>query len=35
MEGVKLFGANFYEEGDANTYDIAIQMAWFGEVVYG
>lgn len=34
-EGVKRYGVNFYEEGDANSYDCAIQLAWFGEVVYG
>jgi hypothetical protein len=34
-EGVKRKGVDFYEQGDANDYDCAIQMAWFGEVVYG
>lgn len=33
-EGVKLYGIGFYEKGDANTYDTAIQMALFGEQKY-
>lgn len=33
--GVKRYGVNWYEDGDADTYDFAIQMAMFGEVVYG
>lgn len=34
-EGFKRWGATWYEDGDADTYDYAIQKAMFGEVVYG
>lgn len=34
-EGVKKFGINWYEDGDADTYDYVIQMAMLGEIVYG
>lgn len=34
-EGVKRYGVDWYENGDATTYDVAIQMALLGEVVYG
>lgn len=35
LEGIKLYGAGFYEDGDASDYDNAIQMAALGEVRYG
>lgn len=35
VEGVKKGGAFWYEDGDAITYDVAIQKALLGEVVYG
>lgn len=34
-EGVKIYGVDWYENGDANTYDCAIQMALLGELRYG
>lgn len=34
-EGVKRRGVHWYEEGDGNDYDIALQMALLGEVRYG
>lgn len=34
-EGIKRDGLNWYEEGDAISYDIAIQLALLGEVRYG
>lgn len=33
--GVIWRGAEWYENGDANTYDHVIQMALLGEIVYG
>lgn len=33
--GIKRYGLDWYENGDANTYDFAIQMALLGEIVYG
>jgi hypothetical protein len=35
VEGVKRDGQGWYENGDANTYDCAMQMAMLGEIVYG
>lgn len=37
VEGVKLWGLNWYNspKTDAIRYDVAIQMALFGEVKYG
>ena len=35
VEGVKKFGLDWYENGDANTYDYVIQMALLGECKYG
>jgi len=34
-QGVIWRGAEWYENGDANTYDYVIQMALLGEIVYG
>lgn len=34
-KGVEKWGEDWYENGDATSYDIAIQLALFGEVVYG
>jgi hypothetical protein len=35
-EGCKLWGVDWYEKkGDANTYDVVVQLALLGEVVYG
>jgi hypothetical protein len=34
-EGVKRSGVKWYENGDANDYDVAIQKALLGEVRYG
>lgn len=34
-EGVKRFGAEWYENGDGPTYDVVVQMALLGEVRYG
>lgn len=34
-EGVKRYGLDWYEDGDAITYDVAVQMALLGEVRYG
>lgn len=33
--GVEKYGINWYDEGDANTYDYVIQLALLGELVYG
>jgi hypothetical protein len=33
-EGVKHSGVNWFEDGDANDYDVALQMAILGEVRY-
>lgn len=35
VEGVKKFGTDWYEEADSTYYDIVIQMALLGSVVYG
>lgn len=35
IEGMKVNGASWYEDGDADDYDNAIQRALFGEVAYG
>ena len=35
IEGVKKDGLSWYEDGDGNTYDCAVQRGLFGEVVYG
>lgn len=35
VEGVKRDGVEWYENGDANTYDCAVQLAMLGEIVYG
>lgn len=34
-EGVKRYGTDWYENGDATTYDVVVQMALLNEVVYG
>lgn len=34
-EGVKRWGVNWWENGDATSEDVAIQLAIFGEVKYG
>lgn len=34
-EGVKKWGEEWYEDGDGDAYDYAVQMALFGEVKYG
>jgi hypothetical protein len=34
-EGVKRYGMDWYETGDAITYDVVLQMAILGEVRYG
>ncbi len=33
--GVERYGVNWYEDGDATTYDVAIQLALLGKIVYG
>lgn len=33
--GVKKWGLNWYEEADANSYDVVIQLALLGEIRYG
>jgi hypothetical protein len=33
--GVKRWGVQWYEDGDASTYDYVLQMALLGEVLYG
>jgi hypothetical protein len=33
--GVERGGVDWYEHGDGNDYDIAIQIALLGEIVYG
>ncbi len=35
IEGIKRGGASWYEHGDANDYDCAVQMAALGEIRYG
>lgn len=35
VEGVKRGGVHWYEDGDASTYDAAVQLAALGEVRYG
>jgi hypothetical protein len=35
-EGCKLWGVDWYDtRGDANTYDVVVQVALLGEVIYG
>lgn len=34
-EGCKRYGVDWYENADANTYDVVVQMALLGEVRYG
>mgnify|MGYP000993946418 CR=1 FL=1 len=34
-EGVKRYGAHWYDDADASMYDVVIQMALLGEVKYG
>jgi hypothetical protein len=34
-EGVRRSGVDWYKNGDANDYDVAIQRALLGEVKYG
>lgn len=34
-EGVKKYGINWFEDGDANTYDNVLQLTLLGELVYG
>ena len=33
--GVRLYGLDWYDKGDAERYDVAIQLALLGEIVYG
>lgn len=35
VEGVKQYGVDWFEFGDADSYDIVIQLALLGEVRYG
>lgn len=36
VEGCKKWGPNWFEEkGDANTYDVVLQLALLGEIRYG
>lgn len=35
IEGVKRKGVGFYEDGDGEDYEVAIQMGLLGKVVYG
>jgi hypothetical protein len=34
-EGVKRWGVDWYEEADATSYDIVLQLALLGEIRYG
>ena len=34
-EGIKRWGVNWYEQADAISYDVVIQMALFNDVKYG
>ena len=33
--GVREYGVHWYEDGDATTYDVVLQLALLGEVRYG
>jgi hypothetical protein len=35
IEGAKKWGIDWFHDGDASRWDYAIQMALFGEQVYG
>lgn len=35
VEGVKREGLNWYNDGDASSYDCALQRALLGEIIYG
>ena len=35
IEGVKKYGLDWYENGDADTYDYVLQMALLTEITYG
>ena len=34
-EGVKRWGCDWYEDGDAERYDVVVQVAALGKIVYG